>query len=319
MASAISAKEKAITRLQEGRKKSAEYKASASPDEALNLSGSPTLFYTVHNADFVQIGGAVYAHSLEELFYQIIDNSDRLGTIDALYMLRPNLTARNLTVRDLAMTSFVGTEDGSLLSLLCCPYTSDKAFDLDTELSAICMSEFVPNTSDSPLRIAVNATSKTWSAMKSLSLFGSKHDRLLAELNERVNKRQVVGLRNDPEGCIRYSQASLQLLEEQRKAKAKQEEDDALAVATAKVGIAESNEDLAASAGASIAEDAQLGSVSRPKPVKRPSAAALAAISGPLLAAKNEETVLPELDADAISANESHPAFTQALQEDGKQ
>ncbi|ORY75718.1 hypothetical protein BCR37DRAFT_389553 [Protomyces lactucae-debilis] len=325
MAQALTAKDKALKRLQEGRAVHNEYKAAAEPTESLNVSNTPILYYTVHDANFRQVNeGVVYAHSLEELFFQAIDNADRIGSLDALFSLRPDFTPRNLTIRDLVLTSFVGSDDGNISSLLCCPYTSDKAFEADTSLSAICMSEFVPNTRDSPLRISVNSTSKNWSAMKGLSLFGPKSDKLLIELNERVNKRQIVALRNDPEGCIRYSKASLQLLAEQKeKEAAEQAAADAAERGTEADSEGGSKTDSTtlptavpvASSTTEAAEDATTTATKapvRPKPVSQPSAYSLAAISGPLRAAKNEDNVRQELDADAISANVNHPAFEEA-------
>ncbi|CCG83874.1 protein of unknown function [Taphrina deformans PYCC 5710] len=211
----LSLKERAQRRLRAHRKDGLEYDPRPEPSQFTAFSESPILYYSVYDKNLSPVRkGLVYAHSLEELYYMAIDNAARLDTFDLLFRLRPDFSSRTMTIRDLILTAFVGTSDGSLNSMLVCPYQGDAPYSLDTTLYATVMSDLVRNSRDSPLRIALNVPTamQKWSHTSKLRLFGASVDSKLIELNNRVNCKQIVELRNDPEGAVRYSQKALEAM-----------------------------------------------------------------------------------------------------------
>lgn len=208
----LSYKARALRRLEALRTGNAIYEPRSSASDSSAFRDSPILYYTVYDGNLAPVRkNVVYAHSLEELQFMAIDNASRLETFDQLFRLRPDFSARNMTLRDLILTAFVGTKDGQLSSMLICPYQGDTPFDLGTTLYATVMSDLVRNTRQTPLRIALNvpAGMQKWSHMSKLRMFGRSSDKQLIELNSRVNCFQIVELRNDPDGTVRYSQKAL--------------------------------------------------------------------------------------------------------------
>lgn len=344
-------KQQAIRRLKANRQ-ALNYDPRPGPSSAAVFRESPVLYYQVYDGDLAPVRkGVIYAHSLEELCYMALDNAQRLGTFDELFTARPNFSARNMTIRDLILTSFVGTSDGKIETMLVCPYQGDIGFDLDTKLFDAVASDLVPNSRTTPLRIALNvpATITKWSLMTKPRFFSTSKssDSLLLQLNNRVNLAQVVELRNDPQGSVRYSQKVLDELH----ARKNPPKVASVVVAPAAVPeVVQSDEATVAEAPAMnpvVDEDSAqdepvdepLGEIVEPETVedrgvnvtgaeaenstRAPIAIAtddihatssiidVSSITAPLQASKLEDNMVVEADKLAVEANESNPVFNE--------
>lgn len=328
------------------------YKPDVGPGSNERFADSPLLNYRLYDKHFRSAEGeTVYTHSLEELYIQAIDNADRLGTLEVLFQLRPNLAARTMTVRDLVLTSFVGTDDGEISHIFASPYRSQTAADLDTELFALAVSDFIPNNKDQPLRIAIgpHPATKKWAGLSGLKLFASsKTDALLEDLNKKVNKEQIVQLRNDPEGCTRYS---AKYKEQMAKDAAERDGAGKEATGITKGNVVSGSEYDASGPSPSdpiavfkskihqpqssvVAAPLATGTTDADAAAETPAAAAettaeplakttsnttgtagkgldISAISAPTRAANQEDVVTTVLDKMAIDASQSHPAFDE--------
>ncbi|BFZ57214.1 hypothetical protein PYCC9005_004265 [Savitreella phatthalungensis] len=291
-----------------------------------HFKDSPLLHYKVFDKNFKAVSEIVYSHSLEELYFQAIDNADRLGTLDVLFSLRPNFSARRMTVRDMILTSYVGTGDGKISHIFAAPYQSHTAASLDTELYALAVSEMIPNAASLPLRLALNVSPamKKWSGMSGLKLFASTiPDAQLQDLNRRVNQEQIIELRNDPEGCVRYSQRYLEHMREQKE-KNEQGAKNSEGTESAKAQSGQykfvqgsgpnPSESLAVLQRAEADRSAQKSEL---PPQSSQSATGsnperkmdLSSINAPTRAAKLERMVTSEFDSMAVDSNESAEAF----------
>lgn len=347
MSNTVSPKEKILRKLQAYRDDGIDYKPDQAASSYIGLKESPILYYKVFDNSLRPTSDITYAHSLDELFYMAIDNSDRLSTLDNLVAIRPSFSPRTMTVADLILTAFIGTKDGQLTSLFAAPYQGQSPYSLDTTLYAIAMSEMIPNSKGQPLRIALNVptTMKKWSHLSRLSFLGSRaSNSTLIELNTRVNNGQILELRNDPEGCVRYSAKARALLAQREKEKGKitssvapvvpmesaegapatepsptEDVPPESAVESPTTAMPANNDTvetqqapkLDRELGAAIADEpVQSTTTTSPPPlVQRKSALDVSAITGPLQAAKLADKTHYVPDKTTIEANESHPAL----------